>query len=141
MLLVLRRGLPVPGSAPSARLDFVRGHAGLWRGAWILWHAAAVSLVLLFLVLAERFRRRAPVRAALAMIVAVAGLAADLAAEAILMAVPPAFDERGFEAAEVAAGVLTGYLANGLYTAAGLLLTWAGARQLAWPILLVSVPV
>jgi hypothetical protein len=42
---------------------------------------------------------------------------------------------------ESIAGVLTGYLANGLYTAAGILLTWAGARELPRAIVALGVPV
>ena len=140
MLFLLKRGLPVPGSVTSVRLGFIRSHLGLWWSSWLLWHAAAISLVLFLLVLAERFRRQAPVRAAIAVIAAVAGLSADLAAEAIYMGVAPRLEEGGFRVAEATAGILTGHLGNGLYTLAGILLTWAGARQLPRAALLLSIP-
>jgi hypothetical protein len=141
MALALRKGLPIPGNSFDARIAFVREHAALWRAGWFSWHAAAVGLVLLMLVLASRFRGRAPVRAALAAVLAVAGLAADLAAEAIAMGVSPAVESRDFLLVESVYGVLTGYLANGLYTAAGILLTWAGARELPRAVLALAVPV
>jgi hypothetical protein len=141
MALALRKGLPIAGNPFDDRIAFVREHATLWRAGWSSWHVAAVGLVLLMLVLASRFRGRAPVRAALAAVLAVAGLAADLAAEAIAMGVSPAVESRDFLLVESMYGVLTGYLANGLYTAAGILLTWAGARELPRAVLALGVPV
>ncbi len=130
MLLALKPGLPIAGSLRPNRLAFIRANTHLWWTGWLLWHAAAIALVLFLLVLAARLGRRAPVRAAIAAILALVGLAADLAAEAIWMGVAPALDESAFRVAETAAGILTGYLANGLYTVAGILLTSAGAREL-----------
>jgi hypothetical protein len=141
MLVLLKPGLPVPGSLLPDRLGYIRGHPGLWRGGWILWHAAAISLVLLLFVLAERFRRHAPVRATIAEIVSVVGLAADLAAEAIAMGVTPVLGLEHFLLLESIAGVLTGYLANGLYTVAGVLLTWAGARELPRAVVALGIAV
>jgi hypothetical protein len=138
MLLLLRPGLPVPGSDPAARLEFIRANSLLWRVGWLIWHAAAIGLVLLLLVLARRFSDRAPLRSAVAAIVSIAGLAADLAAEAISMGVAPSLARRDFLLVESIVGVLTGYLGNGLYTLAGILLTWAGWRQLPGPIRLLS---
>jgi hypothetical protein len=141
MALALRAGLPIPSNPFADRIAFVREHATLWRAGWFSWHAASVGLVLLVLVLASRFRGHAPVRAALAGVLAVAGLAADLAAEAIEMGVAPAVEPRDFLLLESIAGVLTGYLANGLYTVAGILVTWAGARELPRAVLALGVPV
>jgi hypothetical protein len=141
MLVLLRPGLPVPGSLLSERVGYIRGHPGLWWSGWIIWHAAAISLVLFLFVLAERFRRHAPVRATLAEILSVVGLAVDLAAEAIAMGVAPELAQERFLLVESIAGVLTGYLANGLYTAAGVLLTWAGARELPRTVVALGIPV
>ncbi len=140
MVLALRKGVPIPGNPFDARLAFVREHTALWRAGWFSWHAAAIGVVLLVLVLASRFRGRAPVRATLAAVLAVAGLAADLAAEAIAMGVAPTVEPRDFLLVESMYGVLTGYLANGLYTVAGILLTWAGARELPRAVLALAVP-
>ena len=132
MALVLKAGVPVPDSRLGERIAFVHEHRTLWLTGWFSWHVASVSLVLLVLVLASRFRPRAPLRATLAAVLAVVGLAADLAAEAIAMGVAPATDlpPGGFFLIESLVGALTGYLANGLYTVAGILLMWAGAREL-----------
>jgi len=59
-----------------------------------------------------------------------AGLAADLGAQTLYMGVLPGLGPDAFAAVEAAAGTLTGYLGNGLYTVAGLLLTWAGLGHL-----------
>lgn len=141
MLVALRPGLAVPGSFASDRISFVRRNLVLWWASWLTWHAAAVSLVLFLLLLAARFGRRAPIRAAIAALVSVVGLCADLTAEAIYMDVAPRLDEAGFRVAEAVAGILTGYLANGLYTVGGILVTWAGARQLPRSVVALAVPV
>src|SRR6266849_2950255 len=85
MWFFLGPGLPTPGSLASGRLAFVRSAVLLWRLGWLLWHAAAIALVLLLLLLARRFAGVAALRTSIASIVALAGLAADLAAEAISM--------------------------------------------------------
>jgi hypothetical protein len=138
MWSTLRAGLRTPGSEPFHRLEYIRGHTTLWQAGWLVWHAAAIALVLLFLVLARRFAGHAPVRAAVASIAALAGLSADLVAEAISMGVAPALSVQDFLLAESIVEVLTGYLGNGLYTVAGILLTWAGWRQLPRAILALS---
>src|SRR5205085_11102929 len=61
---------------------------------------------------------------------AVAGLGPDISAEALLMsrtAAGPAPDASTIQSLAV---LLTGYVANGLYTFAGILLTVAGRRDL-----------
>jgi hypothetical protein len=139
MALTLKDGLPIRGNLFADRIVFVREHTTLWRAGWFSWHAASVGLVLLLLVLASRFRGQAPVRASLGAVLAVVGLAADLSAESIEMAVAPAVEPQNFLLVESIAGALTGYLANGLYTIAGILLTWAGARVLPRAVLALGV--
>jgi hypothetical protein len=140
MLLSLKPGLPVSAGMPADRIAFIERNTGLWWAGWLVWHAAAISLVLFFLVLAGRFRGRAPVLCAAAVVVSVAGLAADLSAEAIYMGVVPELRGDEFRAAEIAGGILTGYLGNGLYTVAGILLTWSGARELPRSLLGLAIP-
>jgi hypothetical protein len=140
MLSTLKPGLPVSGSLPADRIAFIERNKGLWWAGWLVWHAAAISLVLFFLVLAGRFRGRAPVLCAAAVVVSVVGLAADLSAEAIYMGVVPELRGNEFHAAEIVGGILTGYLGNGLYTVAGILLTWSGARELPRSLLGLALP-
>jgi hypothetical protein len=100
---------------------WIAAHRPQWILGWLLWQAAAIALVAFYVALSLRWRERAPIRARLAVLVAAAGLAADLAAETMLMVEPATFR---------IASALTGYLGNGLYTVAGILLLSAGARGL-----------
>lgn len=128
MLAWLQPGLPVPGSVLEHRMAYLREHAIVWRAGWLLWHAAALSLLGFYVGLARRLWDVAPIRAGLALLAGAAGLCADLAAQGVYMGVQPLLEPAGFALAEAASGVLTGYLGNGLYTVAGALLTWAGWR-------------
>lgn len=121
MLLLLRPGL-------LGDQVWIATHKPQWIVGWLLWQAAAIALVAFYSTLAVRFRERAPIRCQTALVVAGAGLAADLAAETYLMIRPDALR---------LLAPLTGYLGNGGYTVAGALLLWAGARGLPrWLILL-----
>lgn len=96
-----------------ARAAYVRENVGVWRAGWSLWVIAAVSLLVFYRWWAGR------IGASLALVaVAAAGFGADLVAESLLIAVVP-------ERPEVAPAtfLLTGGVANGLYTLAGALLT------------------
>lgn len=128
LLLVLRRGLP-PENV-RARAAFVISHEAVWRLGWLSWNVAAVMLLGLFLALASRWRTRAPVLCALAIVVATAGLAADLSAEALLAGFTRS-TPGNLAVVQTEALLLTGYVGNGLYTVAGILLTIAGRRE--WP--------
>jgi hypothetical protein len=141
MLLLLRPGLPAGRSGLHDRVAYVAGHTAAWWAGWLFWHAAAIALLGFYLGLAGLWWRSAPARCGLALLCATAGLAADLSAEAIYMGVAPRLPPEGFAAAEATAAMLTGYVGNGLYTVAGMLLTWAGAGQLPPRLLALSVPV
>lgn len=141
MLVWLEPGLPVEGSRLPDRMAYLSGHRAAWWGGWLLWHAAAISLLGFFVGLAGLWRRRAPIHCDLALLCGAAGLAADLGAESLYMAVAPGLGPEAFETAERVAGVLTGYLGNGLYTIAGVLLTWAGAGELPRPLLALGAAV
>ena len=107
------------------------GHGGVaWWGGWLLWHAAAIALLALYAGLAGIWWQRGPIRCAVALLCAAAGQAADLTAETIYIGLLPGLRRDMFPAGEMAAGLLTGYLGNGLYTLAGILITWVGAREL-----------
>jgi hypothetical protein len=102
----------------------------LWRTGWLAWHAAALTLLALLVVLAFRARRTAPLVSVVALVCATVGIAADLSAEAMLMGVLPSVGRTAFAAVERASLLLTGYVGNGLYSLAGALLTAAIYRQL-----------
>ena len=108
---MLAPGTPLVPEA--ARAAYVRDNVAVWRAGWSLWIVAAVSLLLFYRWWSVRIG--AP-RGPLAL--ATLGFAADLVAESLLIAVAP-------DRPEVArpSFVLTGAVANGLYTLAGALLT------------------
>jgi hypothetical protein len=128
LLLVLRHGLPGSGAPVDERLAYIESHAGLWTLGWVIWNAAAVTLVAFFVVLAIRFWATAPLICGLALVCAAAGLAADLSAEALYLSAAAGVSARVYAEIEPLASLLTGYVGNGLYTLAGILLLWAG-----WP--------
>lgn len=141
MLLVLQPGLPVIGSRLEDRIVYIHARPLVWWTGWLLWHAAAISLVGFYVGLAGQWGRRAPLVVTLALLCATAGLAADLMAEAIYMGIVPRLEPQAFVLAEGVTSVMTGYLGNGLYTVAGILLTWAGLRVLPTPLVWLAIPV
>jgi hypothetical protein len=130
LALVLQPGLPLPGNDLPARQAYLAEHTAIWWAGWLLWHAAALALLAFYVGLAGYWGQRAPIRCGLALLCAGAGLAVDLGAQTLYIGVLPGLGPEAFAAVEDAAGVLTGYLGNGLYTVAGLLLTWAGLGEL-----------
>lgn len=140
-LLLLREGLPAPGTTPGDRLAYVAGQTVAWRAGWLCWHAAALALLAFYVALAGRWWRRAPIRCGAGVLCAAAGLAVDLGAQGVYMGVAPHLSPEAFAVAEAVAGVLTGYAGNGLYTLAGMLLTWAGIAELPGLLLALSAPV
>src|SRR3954454_3552382 len=118
MLLALQPGLPVAGSVLATRLAYVSAHMTAWCLGWLVWHAADFTLLPLYLALAAHWKRWAPLRCGLVLLLAAAGLAVDLGAQAVYMGVAPRLGPEPFAVAEQVAGVLTGYVANGLYTLA-----------------------
>jgi hypothetical protein len=133
MLLVLRQGLETNPDL-DARLRFVAEHRAAWIGAWLVWNAAAVSILYFCVAFAAAHRGDAH-HAGLSFGVALCGaaIACDLGAESILMGLLPylAADRGTFVVWERAAILLTGYVANGLYTGAILTLVVASRRAYA----------
>jgi len=130
MLLWLRPGVPPGEEQLSERIAYVADNVGVWRTGWFVWNLAAISLVAFYVVLMLHWRGRAPILCRAAVLLAGAGLAADVGAESLLMIVSPGADATTFALIEKIAFALTGYLGNGLYTLAGIALTIAGAREL-----------
>jgi hypothetical protein len=137
----LQPGLPVAGSALADRMAYVSQHSAAWSLGWLAWHAADLTLLAFYVALAGRWGRQAPVRCGLALLLAGAGVAVDLGAQAIYMGVAPRLGPEAFVVAEAVTGVLTGYVGNGLYTVAGILLVWAGAAELPAYLVALSLPV
>jgi hypothetical protein len=140
-LTLLRPGMPLPGSTLAERTTSVATHTGAWRAGWLVWHAAAIALLVFYLALALRWWPRAPLRCGLALLCAGAGMAVDLGAQAVYIGVAPALSGDAYAVVERTVIVLTGYFGNGMYTLAGILLVWAGAGELPRSLVLLSVPV
>jgi hypothetical protein len=130
MLFALRHGVPAGESDLPARIAYVTGHTITWQVGWLVWNLAAISLLGFFVALAAQWRDRAPILCELALLCAAGGLAADLGAETILAGVSPSLAGETYATVESVAVALTGYLGNGLYAVGGILLTWAGRREL-----------
>ena len=141
MLVVLEPGLPVEGSTLEARAAWLRAAPWRWSAGWIVWQAAALSLLAFYAALDARWRARAPLLCVTAVLAATAAFAADAAAEAIAIVVAPRLGTEGLAVAEDVLGALSGFLGNGLYTIAGALLTVAGAGELPRGLVALAVPV
>ncbi len=101
---------------PAERARYVGEHLLLWRAGWGTWMVAALTLLWFYVW----WRGKVGAGGA-AVVVAAAGLAADLSAETLLVVSAPG----GYLAVAPVAFFLTGAVANGLYTVAGIMLTLA----------------
>jgi small multidrug resistance pump len=131
LALVLRPGTAAGGDLAS-RAAWIGLNLPAWRLGWLLWMAAAVSLLGFYAWWGARLPRPGLARAAVA--IALVGLASDLLVESLYVGWLP---ER-LAALDALGTALTGGLANGAYTLAGILLTSAApwlpraARAWAW---------
>ena len=135
MLFVLRRGLATNPNL-SDRMAFVAESISAWRLAWGSWNLAALSIIYFFGRMAQVHASDGPVIARWcrrAFYVALAAVVCDLSAEIVMMFVLPAAARAGdaarFLSIDRAAVLLTGFLANGLYTAAAAILAVASRRS------------
>lgn len=133
MALILRHGLETNADLTD-RLRFVAARRLLWTAGWLSWTVAAVTILNFYARFAAAHRSRgvpaAPLRTAVLLTIAAVG--ADWTAQAFEMFVLPGLarsaNATGFLVWHRAAVVLTGFLANGLYTISALLLVWASRR-------------
>ena len=128
MAVVLRRGLETTPVLQD-RLAFLANHRALWTGAWLTWTFAAVAILYFYMAFADVHlpASRLPV------LLTVIALSPDLAAQAIEIGVLPSLASAPelFLTFHRVAVMLSGYLANGLYSVTAMILAW-GARR-AYP--------
>ncbi|HKY52212.1 MAG TPA: hypothetical protein VJP45_13225 [Candidatus Limnocylindria bacterium] len=110
MLFVLAPGTPL--AEPAQRAAYVQANQLEWRAGWLTWIAAALSLLWFYVWWRARVGAHH-----LPLVIAALGLVADLTAELALIYY--------LAAATPLAFTLTGGVANGLYTIAGIALTAA----------------
>ena len=128
---VLAPGTPLVADV-AERERYVRDNLVLWRLGWASWMVAGATLIWMY----AWWRRRVGAGRG-PLMVAVAGIVADWTAELMLIAGAP---ERYASLAPVSF-FLTGAVANGMYTLAGIQLTLAtplGARARAYAALMWS---
>jgi len=151
--LILRHGSDLHPLAE--RSSWVLANVRDWRIAWGTWMVAGPTLVLFYAAFAATLSDEMRLVRGVAVATATAGLAADLYAEYLLAFLLPARyaslppgestrvlltlpQTREVLAAEGTATLLTGALANGLYTIAGMMIAVAAhstrgfPRALAW---------
>ena len=133
MALILRHGLETNADLTD-RLRFVDQRRLWWTAGWLTWTVAAATILNFYARFAAAHRARgvSPAPLKTAVLLTIVAVAADCAAQAVEMFVLPGLAHAGDVAAFVdwhrAAVVLTGFLANGLYTVSALLLVWASRR-------------
>ena len=125
MAFVLRHGLETTPELKD-RLAFLINHRVLWTFGWFAWTIAALAILYFYFVFAAHQRK-----SHFAVYLTVAALGPDLAAQAIEIGVLPNAAPDLFLALHRVAVMLSGYVANGLYSVTALILVW-GARH-AYP--------
>jgi hypothetical protein len=141
MLFVLRQGLDTGGSL-NDRLTFMTEHRWEWTCGWLPWNAAALSILYLFHTFARAHGAQDRVAAqylTFAVIVTATAVPCDLSAETIQMALLPSLSANLlnnpgashdlFLALSRLSILLTGFLANALYTIAFLILILATRKR------------
>jgi len=131
MAFVLRRGLETTPELRE-RFSFLIDHRTLWTLGWLSWTLAALAILYFYFTFANVHFRSSR----FAVLLTIAALGPDLSAQAIEIGVLPPLAARAFSsdaASELfltlhrAAVMLSGFVANGLYSTTALILTW-GAR-------------
>ncbi|MBI3522436.1 MAG: hypothetical protein HY071_04960 [Chloroflexi bacterium] len=124
LVLFLQPGVD-PARDLAARAAYIGEHLGAWRSGWLIWMAAALSLLGLIAWWSARLRPGRLVAVALAL--AIAGVAVDIATDSLYVSWLP-------ERAELmpALSVVSATIANGLYTVAGALLTLRTTSLAGW---------
>ncbi|HXB56326.1 MAG TPA: hypothetical protein VN461_16240 [Vicinamibacteria bacterium] len=133
MALILRNGLETNADLAD-RLRFVDQRRLLWTAGWITWTVAAITILNFYarFAVAHGSLGASPALLRSAVLLTVAAVGADWTAQAVEIFVLPGLAGAGnapsFLAWHRAAVLLTGFLANGLYTISALLLVWASRR-------------
>lgn len=142
MAAVLSQGLETNTNVP-ARLSFIVENRGLWIVSWITWNLASLSILNFYLALVRAHEKRFSKQLLyLAMAVAAAAMAADLSAESIEMGLIPGLAADALKSISNPSSatalhmelffsmhrlvvLLTGFVANALYTVSAGFIAWA----------------
>ena len=130
-------------ASPAARTAWMAARPPGWTAGWTVWIVCALSLVALLAALADR-RPGAGAWGGLAVALAAGGAAVDIFCDTLWITVLPELAAQGpdrvFLAAERALSIGGNVAANGLYSAAVLVMAhvlpgtgaWRGPRLLGW---------
>jgi hypothetical protein len=137
MAFVLQRGLETNPDLQD-RLAFLVNARALWTAGWLAWTAAALAILYFYIAFAEAHQPSMR----FAVLLTVAAIGPDLAGQAIEIGVLPSIANRVYSAnagpelflvLHRTAVMLSGYLANGLYSLSALMLAWTTRRAYpAW---------
>jgi hypothetical protein len=128
MALILREGLETNPDL-QARLEFLTNHRVLWMFAWLTWTAAALAILYFYDAFSTAHQlSRYPV------LLTAAALPPDLTAQVLEIGILPMITDQIdlFLIVHRAAVLMSGYLANGLYSLSALLLAWTSRH--AYPV-------
>jgi hypothetical protein len=142
MAVVLRHGLETNPDFQD-RLSFLVNHSAMWDFAWLMWTGAALAILNFYAAFASAYEAGQAPRPVLrvAVLLAAAAIGPDLAAQAIEIGVLPELANRIlhgdtgnelFLALHRTAVMMSGYVANGLYSLSALILAWSTRR--AYPV-------
>ncbi|MCZ6688737.1 MAG: hypothetical protein O7H41_03945 [Planctomycetota bacterium] len=128
MAILLRPGLETEPDLAS-RMEYVTEHGAAWVGGWLCWTVAALSIIYFYTTFALAYRSEGGIRATLLRIaigLGIVAVTADILAQTIEIGILPelarARADLEFLLMHRRAVLLTGYLANGLYTISAILL-------------------
>jgi hypothetical protein len=116
MALFLRQGTEAVANIGD-RIDYIEANPIAWRGGWLLWNAAALSLVSFYAWWGARIASFP--WAAAAFLIAAVGMVFDLFFESLFIGWLP----RDYRTIYPLGSFIMGVVANGAYTLAGALLT------------------
>ena len=124
MALILRNGLETNPNFLN-RVSFIVDHGALWSFAWLTWTAAAIA-ILCFYAAFTSFHQTGEI----ALWLTIAAIGPDLCAQAIEIGALPQIATRAdlFVTLHRIAILMSGFVANGLYSASALILTWMTRR-------------
>ncbi len=141
MATTLRQGLDTNPDVTS-RFTFLADHTFLWVGAWCTWNAAALSLLYFYWSFIkaheENSNKATKTIFTIAILLTIVGVIFDLSAESIEMFILPSIAKGALVANGLSqsvseifftvhrnAALLTGFMANSLYTLGAILLSWS----------------
>jgi hypothetical protein len=120
MALILRSGLATNPDFLS-RVSFIVDHRALWTFGWLTWTAAAFAILCFYAAFVSA-HETGPI----AVWLTIAAIGPDLCAQAIEMGALPQIATRAdlFVTLDRIAVLISGFVANGLYSASALILVW-----------------